>query len=180
MLFAVPLLLAAAPLPLKTPEELDAVTLQGRWVLKTTEYLGEKANQDPTECPVERRLLKLRLRTAEERELPEDFKKYRTTLEIKGNTYDYRQWVVPFNGGKGEVRSQKGTYKLDAKRSLRVMARLELGEPQPRTVHYTYQVRGDTLKMGLHFSNDRKKLPKTFTTDKDEDVVVLTFRREKK
>jgi len=180
MLLAAPLLLAAAP-PTQTAEKADIAALQGFWVLKTTEYLGEKANQDPTDCPIEKRLLKLKRRTAEERELPEDLKKYRITLEFKGNGYDYRRWAVPFDLDEGYIESIKGKYKLDVKRTPRVMEQRFVRVPFGRIIGYcTYQVRGDTLKMGVHLAGDKKNLPKTFTTDKDEDVAVLTFRRERK
>src|SRR2546423_1434030 len=121
MLLVAPLLLAAAPRPILTPEKADIAALQGFWVLKTTEYLGLKENQDITECPIEKKVLKLRRGTAEEREVPVNFKKYRTTLEFKGNSYDFRRWFVPFNGGEGGIDSQQGTYKLDVSQSPRVM-----------------------------------------------------------
>src|SRR5436190_2053031 len=50
--------------------------LQGLWVVKTTEYLGEKATQDPTDVVEIEKLRSYRSRPAEERELPEDFTEY--------------------------------------------------------------------------------------------------------
>jgi hypothetical protein len=53
------------------------VALQGFWVLKAAEYMGETTGQDPTDEEDYLRHL-LRLRQPEERELPIDFRKERT------------------------------------------------------------------------------------------------------
>ena len=45
--------------------------------------------------------------------------------------------------------------------------------------HVAYSVEGDTMRWAMHKSDRLSKLPRSFTTGKDPDVVVLTFRREK-
>ncbi len=177
------LLVALAPIsadtPKQDPEKADVAALQGTWVLKTTEYLGEKADQDPTEDEIGKRWLR-RAVMAEERELEEYLSERRTILEFKGRTADYRQWIRPLCGGEGGIRSFKGPYRLRAGNTPKILERqFETGREQT-TVYSIYSIQGDTLLLCLSLSNDPKRLPKTFSTDKDEDVVLLTFRREKK
>jgi uncharacterized protein (TIGR03067 family) len=176
-------LLVSADTPKQSPEKADVEALQGFWVLKTTEYLGEKADQDPTEDELAK-LVEYRRRLPEERELEMNFRNQRKTLEFKGNTFEYREWIRPFSGEEGRVWSDKGTYKLDVSRSPKVMERKitisELPGHETTTYYCIYSVKGDVLQFCLNLSSDPKKLPTTFVTDKDEDVVLLTFRREKK
>jgi hypothetical protein len=155
--------------------------LQGLWVLKTTEYLGERANQDPTDEAEIHRLGCLRSEVAEERELTEDLRKHRTTLEFKGWTFEYRRWDVGRCGAPSHTASTQGTYHLDVHRKPKVLKKVWVDplfvEPQIR--YGIYSVEGDTLQVCIHFNQELKDLPTTFKTDKDEDVVLLTFKRER-
>jgi hypothetical protein len=178
------LLLVAADAPQQAREQADVRALQGFWVLKTTEYLGEKADQDPTEDPLRKLLDYRRATTAEEREVPVDYRQHRTTVEFNGGSFEFRQWIWPFNGEPGGVDSTVGEYKLDLRRNPPVMERhyeFRYGKHrEERTVYCTYLVKGDTMLWCVSLTNNPKNLPAEFTTDKDEDVVLLTWKREKK
>jgi hypothetical protein len=177
------ILLVSADTPIRDEEKADVAALQGFWVLKTTEYMGAKAEQDPTEDELAK-LFRYRSGTVEEREVPEDLAHHRTTMEIKGDTFERREWVGCFNGGEGRVISRIGKYKFDLDRKARMIEfwahKASERGVVPWELNYTYRLDGDTLKLGWHFSNEPSKLPTTFSTDKDEEVVVLTYRREKK
>jgi hypothetical protein len=161
----------------------DLEVLQGFWVLKTTEWCGLKADQDPTEDENLRRSERLS-RRAEERELPIDFSDLRTTLEIEGNTFVYHNGLAVYRGGCIMTNPRTDwTFTLDTSYEPPVMTK-RLKEPViadgDETFYASYSVQGNTLWLGIEESNDPKKLPATFVTDKDEHVVVLMFKREKK
>jgi uncharacterized protein (TIGR03067 family) len=165
---------------------LDRAALQGRWVLKTTEWLGQKADQDPTDEEHEKYRSTLGWRSspgrlAEEREMPEDFTKYRTTMEFKGRTFEHRQWAWRFRGGGG-VNSTQGTYSLDVHRNPKVLEEV-WKDPVTEEFHvdrYVYEVRGDTLQVCLTFNADPRHLPTKFVADADEDVLLLTWKRQQR
>jgi uncharacterized protein (TIGR03067 family) len=184
MILAAALLISAAPPP-RPSEKADLAALQGVWVLKTTEYLGEKADQGPTESVIEEALA-YRRALPEEREIVRDrLKRYRTTLEFKGATFVCRFWFTPLDGGEGGwVRAIKGSYTLDVSRHPRVMARLPPrkrrdGGKAPCSYLGLYSLQGDTLKLCVNVE-DQTKLPQKLATGDDEDVVLLTFRRERR
>jgi len=130
-------------------------------------------------------------RLPEDRERELDLKKYRTTLTIKGNAFVIRQ--------KGRV-SAKGQFRLHVDTKPKVMERRTTkfdysfheasssvfsGED---TWYSIYSLEGDTLKWCFReLTNERgvltpgglKDLPAKFATDRDEDVYLLTFKREK-
>jgi hypothetical protein len=180
--------IAAAPLlPENCPRQArvkdDLATLQGIWVLKTTEYLGEKDDdQDPTEnqlsgghrssSPVE------------EWSLPVDLKEFRTVLEIKGQRFIWRNGLgISHRGGciRGTELTE-GTFTLDGSHRPPVLTR-NLGRSdltnEEQIVYASYSIEEDSLRLAMTFSNDPKKLPAALVTDKDDDVVMLTFKREK-
>jgi uncharacterized protein (TIGR03067 family) len=159
----------------------EVAALQGVWVLKTTEHLGQKADQDPVEDELEKLFLRRR-NPAETRELQDDASIRRTTLAFKGSALVFRQWIVPFNGREGGLTSIEGTYHLDVDRNPKVMVTswkrgVDQGEIQ--VGHCIYSVRSDTLLMCVSFNADPKLLPTKFATEQDADVVLLTYKREK-
>lgn len=175
----VALLLISADAPKQTRKQADIAALQGLWVLKVTEFRGLRAEQDPVEDEPAKRLRSQR-RIAEERELPDDSRQYRTTLEFRGNTFEHRQWIAFLDGEGGRVRLVKGTYTIDDRRRPPVMEWRGGEGKEVRSVSWIYSVRGDALQCCIHLSNDPERLPTTFATDKDDDLVLLTYRREKK
>jgi uncharacterized protein (TIGR03067 family) len=177
------LLVSAAP-PRPASEKADVAALQGFWVLKTTEYLGLKGERDPTESE-HAKLWAVRLADLpEERALAvKELKKQRTTLEFKGNTYEWRQWRYAFVRRRSGVESTKGTFKLDVRRKPKVMERRYAEPGGAKAISYgIYTVQGETLRLCVNFRapEDPKKLPKSFVTDDEEEVALFTFRREKK
>ncbi len=47
------------------------------------------------------------------------------------------------------------------------------------TGYSLYSVRGDTMRWFLRDWGDLEDLPTTFATDRDPDVYLLTFKRER-
>ncbi len=157
----------------------EVVALQGLWVLKTTEYLGEKADQDSTDDEFAKLDSRRRI-PAELRGLDEDNSQLRTTLIFKGRTFEWRQWTARFSGGVGEVTSIEGIYHLDVDRSPKVMEkRCKPGctRDESEITSWIYSVQGDTLLICASLTNDPRRLPTQFVTVKDKDVVLLTFKR---
>jgi uncharacterized protein (TIGR03067 family) len=159
----------------------EVAALQGLWVLKTTEYLGEQADQDPTEDELEKLFARQR-DPVEKREVVADARQRRTTLAFKGETFEQRQWIVPVYGGAGRVISIRGTYQLDVDQSPKAMERIWEEDTNLRRTHAAYciySVQGDTLLMCVNFNNDPGHLPTEFATGVNEDVALLTFKRER-
>jgi hypothetical protein len=163
----------------------DLELIQGIWVLKTTECCGLKADQDPTEDETYCRREIEQRRLAEQRELPTHAFDERTILEIKDTAFVFRNGVaVSTNGGCiRTTESTEGTITLNSSPEPRVMTK-RLTQPAivdgDETVYASYSVKGNTLRLGIELLNDPMKLPTTFVTDKDKNVVVLTFKRGKK
>jgi hypothetical protein len=193
--------------PREAQSHYDLAALQGLWVLKTSEWLGQMADQDPTEDEWYRRAV-LRERLPEERELPIDLQEERTRLEIKGATL-IRHNGLKFNRGGcfGTEPDSEWTIRLDVTREPRTMVwrrvpsavrsgewlayawrrRLLSGEawpwggqPAERILYFSYRVDGDTLSLGVVGCNDPERLPALGTVSEDGDAVVLTFRRVKR
>jgi hypothetical protein len=161
----------------------EMAALQGIWVLKTAEYLGEKAGQDPTDDDELDKLFSRQQTPAEERELSEDTRQYRTTLAFKSVSFEYRHWIRGFgSGGDGYPRLIEGTYSLDVDRSPKIMIRRWQEEGMRDEIHLRsciYSVQGDTLRMCFNLEKDAQRLPRRFVTHEDKDVVLLTFKRER-
>lgn len=160
----------------KAISEIEA--LQGTWVLKTIEQLGEITEQDPTESPVEK-LAAYREAIAEERELAANLNDYRTEFEVKGNSFVWREyWNVRTCGCKGRVVSTEGAFRLDTNQSPMKMTRYFLDwRAESIELACLFEVKGDTLKWCISLS-DTTKAPTRFASD--EEVVVYTFKRLKK
>jgi uncharacterized protein (TIGR03067 family) len=160
----------------------DFEALQGTWVLATVEWLGEVTPQDESQSP-QFRLWRYRTCEAEERDLPPVRGMLeRTTVTFCRNRFEFRQ--------KGRI-SALGTFQLDVSQHPKVMRR--------QTTTYTYRIcnngfgvypdqgkyasiyslEGSTLKWCLRNPPGPKGLPIRFATDTDEEVYVLTFRRDR-
>jgi hypothetical protein len=164
-------------------DEEGIEALQGLWVLKTSEWMGERTDLDPADSPIYPSATHSGSRP-EEWELPVDLRDERTTLQINGSNYVWRHLPLVLFGGPGIRRPESvpGIIFLDQTRRPPVMVRRYngwKGGPDIATARFSYSVKGDTLLLAGTLSDDPKALPTAFLTDKDEDVVVLTFRRER-
>jgi uncharacterized protein (TIGR03067 family) len=159
-------------------EEADLKALQGTWVLRTVEWLGEEAEQDdpPDEAHL---LLRYRSAQAEERGLPPETDKPLASITFRSDTFAWRAWVRLFNdySGRKHLRVTRGRFTLDARSGPKVMKRYGPGGGAP--LYCIYSVEGDTLRWCLTESGDRKSLPRAFSTGTDEDVLLLTFKRQR-
>jgi uncharacterized protein (TIGR03067 family) len=158
----------------------DLAALQGCWVLKTAEWCGLRCDQDPAD----QKTYHTRTSPVELTELPRDLRNERTTLKIVGASFVWRHGIAATTNG-GCIRKAEeteGTIVLDTSRKLPVMTR-QLVQPfaigGEKTYYAVYTVKGDTLRLAMEYSNDPKKLPAAFVTDNNQDVVVLTFKRER-
>ena len=127
----------------------------------------------------------------EERELKPDGKKYQSTLTIKENTFVF---------GKMGRTSAEGQFKLHVDKTPKVMERRTIKFiyhiheaswsvfSSEDTYYSIYSIEGDTLKWcyrevvdekGRCTPGGLKDLPTRFATDRDEAVILLTFKRER-
>jgi uncharacterized protein (TIGR03067 family) len=177
--------LAPADAPRKPPADtVDAVQrLQGTWVLNTAEYMGEWTDQDPTDDEVEV-FQRRRPWMKDVGQVLPDLKELRTVFEFKGHHFAYRQPYHAFNGGGVSVGTTEGTFTVDAAQEPKVMTRAwveDFGSRQEaRSARCIYRVSDDWLQMAFALPGGRGGLPTQFTTAGPEEVVVLTFRRERR
>jgi hypothetical protein len=172
-----------SPRPAALVNDLEA--LQGTWVLKSTEWCGMSADQDPTDDPTLRRREIAARRLAEERELPTNERNCRTTLKITGSEFVLWNGVAATSqvGCFSSRELTSGTFTLDSTQRPPIMTRqIEQSQGGDENTKFLaiYWIQGNTLRLGIERSNDPEKLPASCVTDKDEDVVVLTFRRERR
>lgn len=163
----------------------DLKALQGLWILKTVEQCGVKTNQDDSMTPLARRSQRL-WSLPEERNLLPDWQRlrddYRTTLVIAGDRFVFHQ--------QGRV-SAKGQFKLETDKTPKVIERSTISyryhfhdesfsiHSKEGTYHSIYKIEGGVLTWCQWYNGDRKHLPSEFATCDDEDVLLLTFHREK-
>jgi hypothetical protein len=187
----------------------DLAALQGLWVLKSSECMGETADdQDPTADGTHLRYVRL-ARRPEERELPVDFRDERTTLEFKGDVLVHYNGLQVFRG-IGCLWTDplsEWTIRLNVSREPRTMAwrpveptvrptaravydwlrsclsggtRPSGGHPAKRVLYANYQVKGDILRLGVVVADSVARLPDPRgSAGADQDAVVLTFRRDR-
>ena len=159
-------------------EAEDTTALQGTWVLQTVEWLGEESDQDAFLSDVDLRREHLR-RNAEERELPQGRKQQRTIVSIKGNTFTFEAMKRYWAGDDCRC-SWGGTFALDVSRGWKVMERRYDGfGNHPVAGCSLYSIQGDTMRWCLRDSGGPDDLPTKFATDRDPDVYLLTFKRDR-
>jgi hypothetical protein len=158
-------------------EAEDTKALQGTWVWQTAEWLGEKADQDALLSDVDLRREYLH-RKPEERELPQDRKKWRTTLTVKGNAFTFQVTKLSWDGDTESTWSWGGTFTLDVSKGKKVMER-RYEDIHLETGYSLYSVQGDTMRWCLSYPGGPDDLPTKFATDRDPDVFLLTFKRER-
>lgn len=159
--------------PGRLPEN-DVKSLQGIWTLKTVEWLGETADQDTTPNVGRRSALGDHCDVL--------FTSGRITLTIDGSRYVLRQ------GGR---ETATGRFTLDVGKWPKVMARHEHAGyrfhvssyrlfPIDDTFYSIYSLEHDTLRWCQRdlFPRDFHGIPSTFATREDEDVYLLTFKRD--
>jgi uncharacterized protein (TIGR03067 family) len=171
-------------------KEDDVEALQGIWVLQTVEQLGEKTDQNAMMDPVDLRREYLNS-LPEERELNPDAKKYRSTLTIKENTFVFREMGRTSAEGQFKLHVDKKP-KVMKRRTIKFIYHIHEASwsvfSSEDTYYSIYSIEGDTLKWcyrqvvdekGLLTPGGLKDLPAKFATDRDEEVFLLTFKRER-
>jgi uncharacterized protein (TIGR03067 family) len=137
---------------------------------------GGEDGPGPREDEVERVWLSLLKERVEEREVAEEAADKRTLLEFKGGDFLQRHWDVGDCGVKGHAAWVTGTYHLDVRRHPKVLQKWWDGTKS--TSRGIYRLDGDTLQVCLRLDGDSTNLPASFATEKDPNVVLLTFKRE--
>lgn len=165
------------------PQQADLKALQGLWILKTVEQCGVITNQDGSMSPLARRSQRLWSLPEERELLPQRLRdEYRTTLVIAGDRFFFHQ--------QGRV-SAKGQFKLETTKVPKVIERNTVSyryhfhdhsfsiHSKEGTYHSIYKVEGGVLTWCQWHNGDRKHLPSEFATGDDEDILLLTFHRER-
>jgi len=92
----------------------------------------------------------------------------RTRLTFKGGKLLLRH-------SKDQGKEQHGTFKADSKQSPR---HLDI-TIKNKTLHGIYEVKGDQLKVCYETGDKRENRPTKFATNKEEELVLIVFKRQK-
>jgi uncharacterized protein (TIGR03067 family) len=154
--------------------ELKSEQLEGTWALHTVEWLGEEADQlwwcddgPASECVEARELRKLVMD--------------RMTLTFRKHGFFVRQKALDRQGGCIIWPSSwKGVYCIDQTRQPHALRTYPEDRNRQNPLYAIFAVEGDTLKLCFRDNDgDGRPLPRTFSTEKDSDVYLLTFRRSR-
>jgi uncharacterized protein (TIGR03067 family) len=91
-----------------------------------------------------------------------------TRLTFKGQKLLYRH-------SKDEGKEEEGTFKVDPKKSPK---QLDI-TTKNKTLHGIYEVKGDELKLCFENGGKAENRPKKFATNKEEELVLIVFKRQK-
>ncbi len=101
-------------------------------------------------------------------------------MEQNGVAFGFSPIIETYHAGgfttknaKGVV-TDEGTYKADRRLKPAHLEETSMTAQKGRTYRYLYQLDGDKLKIG--YKGDCSDRPKSFD---EQDIIVLTFRREK-
>ena len=93
--------------------------------------------------------------------------------ELKNNfkiTFQGKKLIVDILGMQKE-----GTFKVDPKKSPK---QLNI-TTKNKTLHGIYQVKGDELKLCFENGGQAENRPRKFATNKEEELVLIVFKRQK-
>jgi hypothetical protein len=180
----VPLLLLAAGLlagaDLREARiDLKSEELEGTWILQTVEWLGEQADQ----------LWEWDLGPSwggcvEARELHRPVVTDRMTITFQNHKFITRQISRPGCGFLPRPGTWEGLYETDRTKQPQIL-KTYLSDAmhldwREKPSYSIFGVQRDMLKLCFRWNDgDGRPLPRTFATDKDEDVYLLTFHRSK-
>ena len=108
-----------------------------------------------------------------------------TSMEINGNPapakeveatrFTFKGQKLLYRNSKDGGKEDEGTFKVDPKKSPK---QLDITS-KDKTLHGIYEVKGDELKICFENGDKAENRPKKFATNKEEELVLIVFKREK-
>jgi uncharacterized protein (TIGR03067 family) len=108
-----------------------------------------------------------------------------TSMEINGNAapakeveatrFTFKGQKLLYRHSKDAGKEEEGTFKVDPKKSPK---QLDI-TTKNKTLHGIYEVKGDELKLCFENGGKAENRPKKFATNKEEELVLIVFKRQK-
>jgi uncharacterized protein (TIGR03067 family) len=95
--------------------------------------------------------------------------------EVEGTRFTFTGEKVLVRHPKDGGKEEEGAFKADPKKSPR---HLDI-TIRNKTLHGIYEVKGDELKVCYETGDKRENRPTRFATRKEEESVLIVFKRQK-
>lgn len=95
--------------------------------------------------------------------------------EVKRTRFTFRGEKLLVRGSKDDGREEEGSYKADRDKSPKQLD-ITLGK---KTLAGIYEVKGDQLKVCFENGGNLKNRPSKFATSKEEELVLIMFKKQK-
>jgi uncharacterized protein (TIGR03067 family) len=95
--------------------------------------------------------------------------------EVKRTRFTFKGRKLLLRHSKDEGKEAQGTFKADPKQSPK---HLDI-TIKNKTLHGIYEVKGDQLKVCYETGDKRENRPTKFATNKEEELVLIVFKRQK-
>ena len=95
--------------------------------------------------------------------------------EVERTRFTFKGEKLLFRHSKDEGKEEEGTFKADSKKSPK---QLDI-TIKNKTLHGIYEVKGDELKVCYETGEKPENRPTKFATNKEEELVLIVFKRQK-
>ena len=95
--------------------------------------------------------------------------------EVERTRFTFKGEKLLVRHAKDEGKEEKATFKADPKKSPR---HLDI-TLRNKTLHGIYEVKGDELKFCFETGDKPENRPTKFATNKEEELVLIVFKRQK-
>jgi uncharacterized protein (TIGR03067 family) len=96
--------------------------------------------------------------------------------EVERTRFTFKGEKLLLRHSKDEGKEEEGTFKTESKKSPR---HLDI-TIKSKTLHGIYEVKGDELKVCYETGDKRENRPTKFATNKEEELVLIVFKRQKR
>ncbi len=95
--------------------------------------------------------------------------------EVESTRFTFKAQKLLYRHSKDEGKAEEGTFKVDPKKSPK---QLDI-TTKNKTLHGIYEVKGDELKVCFENGGKAENRPRKFATNKEEESVLIVFKRQK-
>jgi uncharacterized protein (TIGR03067 family) len=95
--------------------------------------------------------------------------------QIKKVRFTFQGKKLLVRGAKDDGREEEGSFEVDRSKSPR---RLDVTVGR-KTMAGIYEVKGDELKVCFETGGDARNRPTRFATNKEEELLLIVFRKKK-
>jgi uncharacterized protein (TIGR03067 family) len=95
--------------------------------------------------------------------------------EVEATRFTFKGQKLLYRHSKDQGKEEEGTFKVDPKKSPK---QLDV-TTKNKTLHGIYDVKGDELKLCFENGGNPENRPKKFATNKEEELVLIVFKRQK-